>query len=360
MSNVEETLVPRTASIKQVIETIERSQAKVALVVDENRRLLGTVTDGDVRRGLLRGVQIGDAVSSVMNEKPRVATVNEDSAQILDMMRRNICRQVPVLDSDGRVVALKTLEEALRVPDRPNWVFLLAGGRGQRLRPLTDDCPKPMLPVGGRPMLQIIVESLVRQGFRRFYISVNYKREMVREHFGDGKLWGAEIRYIEEDQSTPLGTAGALSLLPEIPNDPMIVMNGDILTKVAFGSLLDFHVEHASVGTMCVRDYILQVPYGVVEVDDHRMSEILEKPSHRFLVNAGVYVLERAAIELVPRGQAYDMPALFEEIARRKLAATVFPIREYWLDIGRIDDFNKANDDYIREFRDLDVAQSLR
>jgi NDP-sugar pyrophosphorylase family protein len=204
------------------------------------------------------------------------------------------------------------------------------------------------------------VESLVRQGFRRFYISVNYKREMVREHFGDGSLWGAEIRYIEEDQSTPLGTAGALSLLPEIPNDPMIVMNGDILTKVAFGSLLDFHIEHTSVGTMCVRDYILQVPYGVVEVDDHRMSEILEKPTHRFLVNAGVYVLERAAIELVPRGQSYDMPTLFEEIAKRKLAATVFPIREYWLDIGRIDDFNKANDDYIREFRDLDVAQSLR
>lgn len=360
MSNVEETLVPRTASVKQVIETIERSQAKVALVVDENRHLLGTVTDGDVRRGLLRGVQITDTVATIMNEKPRVATTGEDSAQILDMMRRNICRQVPVLDADGRVVALKTLEEALRVPDRPNWAFLLAGGRGQRLKPLTDDCPKPMLPVGGRPMLQIIVESLIRQGFRRFYISVNYKREMVREHFGDGSLWGAEIRYIEEDEATPLGTAGALSLLPELPNEPMIVMNGDILTKVGFGALLDFHTEHASVGTMCVRDYILQVPYGVVEVDDHRLSEILEKPAHRFLVNAGVYVLERAAIELVPRGQAYDMPTLFEEIARRKLAATVFPIREYWLDIGRIDDFNKANDDYIREFRDLDVAKALR
>jgi dTDP-glucose pyrophosphorylase len=360
MSNVEETLVPLTATVKQVIETIEQSQAKVALVVDRQRRLLGTVTDGDVRRGLLRGVQITDAVSVIMNEKPRVASVNDESAEIIDMMRRNICRQVPVLDLDGKVVALKTLEEALRVPDRPNWVFLLAGGRGHRLRPLTDDCPKPMLPVGGRPMLQIIVESLVRQGFRRFYISVNYKREMVREHFGDGSLWGAEIKYIEEDENTPLGTAGALSLLPEIPNEPMIVMNGDILTKVAFGALLDFHTEHASVGTMCVRDYVLEVPYGVVEVDDHRLSEILEKPSHRFLVNAGVYVLERAGIELVPRGQAYDMPTLFEEIGRHKLAATVFPIREYWLDIGRIDDFNKANDDYIREFRDLDLPKSLR
>lgn len=360
MSNVDETLVPPTATIKQVIDTIERSQAKVALVVDENRKLLGTVTDGDVRRGLLRGVQITDAVPIIMNQKPRVASMNEDVAEIIDMMRRNICRQVPVLDDDGRVVGLKTLEEALRVPDRPNWVFLLAGGRGHRLRPLTDECPKPMLPVGGRPMLQIIVESLVRQGFRRFYISVNYKREMVREHFGDGSLWDAEIRYIEEDEQMPLGTAGALSLLPQIPNEPVIVMNGDILTKVAFGALLDFHTEHASVGTMCVRDYVLQVPYGVVETDDHRLSEILEKPVHRFLVNAGLYVLERAAIELVPHNHSYDMPMLFEELARRKLAATVFPIREYWLDIGRIDDFNKANDDYIREFRGLDVAKTLR
>ena len=360
MSNVQETLIPSTATVKQVIETIERSQAKVALVVDEQMRLLGTVTDGDVRRGILRGVQITDSVTVIMNTKPRVATMHEDAIEIIDMMRRNICRQVPILDAEGRVVALKTLEEALRVPDRPNWVFLLAGGRGHRLRPLTDDCPKPMLSVGGRPMLQIIIESLVRQGFRHFYISLNYKREIVREYFGDGSLWGAEIRYIEEDEKVPLGTAGALSLLPEIPNEPMIVMNGDILTKVAFGALLDFHSEHASVGTMCVRDYVLQVPYGVVEVDDHRLSDILEKPAHRFLVNAGVYVLERAGIELVPRGQHYDMPMLFEELGRRKLAATVFPIREYWLDIGRIDDFNKANDDYIREFRDIDAVKDLQ
>ena len=360
MSNMQETFVQRNATIKHVIETIERSVAKVALVVDEHQRLLGTVTDGDVRRGLLRGVQIGDPVTAIMNEKPRVAAVNDDPAQIVDMMRQNICRQVPILDLEGRVVALKTLEEALRVPDRSNWVFLMAGGRGQRLRPLTDDCPKPMLPVGGRPMLQIIVESLVRQGFRQFYISLNYKRDTVREHFGDGSLWGAQIRYVEEDENTPLGTAGALSLLPEIPEHPMIVMNGDILTKVAFGSLLDFHSEHDSVGTMCVRDYNLQVPYGVVNVDDHRLSEILEKPVQRFLINAGVYVLEPAAVKMVPRGAFYDMPTLFEDIARQGLAATVFPIREYWLDIGRIDDFNKANDDYIREFRDIDPAKTFR
>ena len=190
----------------------------------------------------------------------------------------------------------------------------------------------------------------MQQGFQEFYISVNYKRDMVRQHFGDGSAWGARIRYVEEDEATPLGTAGALSLMPEKPTHPMIVMNGDILTKVAFGSLLDFHREHGSIATMCVRDYFVQVPYGVIELDDHRLSEIVEKPVHRFLVNAGIYVLEPSAVDLVPFGAAYDMPTLFERLTREHRAASVFPITEYWLDIGRMDDFNKANDDYVREF----------
>jgi dTDP-glucose pyrophosphorylase len=350
MSNVQETLVGPSATIKEVIATIERAVAKVALVIDENGKLLGTVTDGDVRRGLLRGMQITDSASAIMNSKPRVAHTHDDPAAIVDMMRRNICRQVPILDAEGRVVALRTLEEALAVPRRPNPVFLMAGGRGQRLRPLTDDTPKPMLRIAGRPILQIIVENLVQQGFSDFFISVNYKRDMVRQHFGDGSAWGARIRYVEEEEAHPLGTAGALSLIPEKPTHPMIVMNGDILTKVAFGSLLDFHQEHGSVATMCVRDYFVQVPYGVIELDDHRLSEIVEKPVHRFLVNAGIYVLEPSAVALVPSGAAFDMPALFERLAKDRKHASVYPITEYWLDIGRMDDFNKANDDYVREF----------
>jgi dTDP-glucose pyrophosphorylase len=356
MSNVQETLVPRGATIKQVIETIDRAQAKIALIIDDDQRLIGTVTDGDVRRGLLRGVELAGAATEIMNRHPRVAHVNDDPADTLDMMRRNICRQVPVIDDEGRVIALKTLEEVLAVPKRPNWVLLMAGGRGQRLRPLTDECPKPMLPIGGRPILQIILESMVRDGFERFFISLNYKREMVREHFGDGSRWNVRIEYVEEDADQPLGTAGPLGLLPPAPQHPMIVVNGDILTKVAFGALLDFHAEHASAGTMCVRDYMLEVPYGVIAADDHRLSEIVEKPIQRFLVNAGIYVLEPHAVEMVPRGVAYDMTTLFEEIRRKGLAASVFPVREYWMDIGRIDDFNKANDDYLREFREFDGA----
>ncbi|MGM4906785.1 nucleotidyltransferase family protein [Tardiphaga sp. 866_E4_N2_1] len=350
MSNVQETLVGPLATIKDVIETIERSSAKVALVVDADRRLLGTVTDGDVRRGLLRGVNIDNSASVIMNSKPRVASFDDDPAGVLDLLRKNLCRQVPILDTEGRVVALRTLDEALRVPRRPNPVFLMAGGRGQRLRPLTDNCPKPMLHIGGRPILQIIVENMVQQGFQDFYISVNYRREMIRQHFGDGSAWGASIRYIEEDEDKPLGTAGAISLLSDTPSHPMIVMNGDILTKVAFGALLDFHHEHAAVATMCVRDYFVQIPYGVIELDDHRIAEIVEKPVHRFLVNAGIYVLEPSAVGMIPSGSAYDMPTLFERLAADQSSASVFPITEYWLDIGRMDDFNKANDDYVREF----------
>ena len=355
MSNVEQTLIPPMASIKEAIETIERADAKVALVIDEGRRLIGTVTDGDVRRGLLRGIGLDEPVTRIMNATPRVAHPDDDPAGMLDMMRRNICRQVPIVDADGRVVALKTLEEALRVPARPNWAFLMAGGRGQRLRPLTDDCPKPMLPIGGRPILQIIFESLVRQGFQRFFISVNYRREMVQNHFGDGSRWDVRIDYVEEDEQQPLGTAGAVSLLPERPDHPMIVMNGDILTKVGFGSLLDFHTEHQCAGTMCVRDYIQEVPYGVIEIDEHRLSEIVEKPLKRYLVNAGIYVLEPEAIDLIPSGVPYDMPMLFDDMRRKGMTASVFPVREYWLDVGRLDDFNKANDDYFREFVEFET-----
>ncbi len=355
MSNVDQTLIGPDATIKQAIETIERSDAKAALIIDAERRLLGTVTDGDVRRGILRGIGLDEPVTRIMNASPRVARPNDDPASMLDIMRRNICRQIPMVDDAGHVIGLKTLEEALRVPMRPNWVLLMAGGRGQRLRPLTDDCPKPMLPIGGRPIMQIILESLVRQGFQRFFISVNYRREMVRDYFGDGARWNAKIDYLEEDAEKPLGTAGPVALLPERPQHPLIVINGDILTKVAFGALLDFHNEHKCAGTMCVRDYVQQVPYGVIEIDEHRLSEIVEKPVKRYLVNAGIYVLEPEAIDLVPRNTAFDMPALFDEIRRQGMSASVFPVREYWMDVGHMSDFQKANDDYFREFMEFEI-----
>ena len=213
----------------------------------------------------------------------------------------------------------------------------MAGGRGQRLRPLTDECPKPMLRIAGRPILQIIVESMVRQGSTTSTFQSTTSATWCASISATVRL-GRPDPLCRRGESSPLGTAGALSLIPEKPKHSMIVVNGDILTKVAFGSLLDFHHEHGSEATICVRDYFMQVPYGVIELDEHRLSEIVEKPVHRFLVNAGIYVLDPSAVELVPSGASYDMPALFERLALERRPATVFPISEYWLDIGRIDD----------------------
>jgi NDP-sugar pyrophosphorylase family protein len=231
---------------------------------------------------------------------------------------------------------------------RDNWVVLMAGGLGSRLRPLTDECPKPMLRVGNKPLLETIIETFIEQGFRRFFISVNYMADTIKEYFGDGSRWGAEIQYLEE--TSRLGTAGALSLLPEKPQAPLLVMNGDLLTKINFRQLLDFHREHHAQGTMCVREYEFQVPYGVVKMDHHRITGFEEKPIQRYFVNAGIYVLEPQALQHIPHGVFFDMPSLFQTLMADRQEAVVFPIREYWLDIGHMADYDRANGEFARNF----------
>lgn len=249
---------------------------------------------------------------------------------------------------------LRIADEVLRVPDKPNYAFLMAGGRGSRLRPLTDECPKPMLSVGGKPILETILEGLSRQGFRRVFISVNYHRDLIKNHFRDGAEWKVEIEYIEEAEDRPLGTAGSLTLLPGLLKHPLLVMNADILTKASFDSLLDFHSRHRSFGTMCVRDQMLQVPYGVITVEQHQITGIVEKPEHRFLVNAGIYVLEPEALALVPRATRYDMPELFQKMQRQGFSIGAFHVSDYWRDIGGVDDLSNAHAEYFREFAQTD------
>lgn len=335
-------------TIRDAIRTIDEGAIRIALVVDGENRLLGTVTDGDIRRGILRGVALEEAVTRVMNPHPTTARADEGQDTILERMKQTRLHQIPVVDGQGRLVTVEILDELLQTRHRDNWVMLMAGGLGSRLRPLTDECPKPLLKVGSKPLLEIILENFLEYGFRRFYISVNYKAEMVKEHFSDGSRWGIEIRYVHEDQR--LGTAGALSLLAERPALPLIVMNGDLLTKVNFQHLLDFHAEHRARATMCVREYDFQVPYGVVRIDNHRVLGIDEKPVHRFFVNAGIYVLEPEVLDLIPSGTYFDMPELFTKLIDRKDETTVFPVREYWLDIGHMEDFARANGDFPEVF----------
>ncbi|RNB53841.1 CBS domain-containing protein [Brevibacillus gelatini] len=342
-------LVSPHTPIRHTLEIIDKSARQIALVVDENNKLLGTVTDGDIRRGLLKGLTLQDSTSLIMNSFPTVASPYDTRENILALMKIKKIHQVPIVDEDGFIVHVEVLNDLLRPVKKDNWVVLMAGGLGTRLHPLTYDCPKPLLKVGNKPLLETILQSFIDQGFHRFYLSVKYKAEMIQQHFGDGSKWGVTIRYLEEQES--LGTAGALSLLPEKPSDPFFVMNGDLLTKVNFEQLLDFHKTYQAQATMCVREYDYQVPYGVVRLDKHRLISIEEKPTQRYFVNAGIYVLNPAVLEYIPQNQFFDMPSLFEHVMKdSQQQAIAFPIREYWLDIGRMADFEKANLEFAEVF----------
>jgi dTDP-glucose pyrophosphorylase len=342
------TLVRSDASIRQAIRAIDESALQIALVVDAEQRLVGTVTDGDVRRGLLRGIALDSGIGEVMNRDPIScpATLGREAAAAV--MRSSDVKQVPLLDESGRVVGLELMGEVVKHTPHDNWVVLMAGGLGQRLRPLTEDCPKPMLPVGGTPILEIILKNFMRQGFERFYLSVNYKAEMVRRHFGDGARWGVTIDYLDEREK--LGTAGALGLLPERPRDPLIVMNGDLLTAVNFSSMLEFHREHCATATMAVREHTVEVPFGVIDLADDYLAGVTEKPRYSWFINAGVYVVEPSVLDLIDPGAPLDMPMLFERVLARNDKVAAFPIREYWRDIGRLEDLERASVDYPAAF----------
>lgn len=349
MKNWRQCLVQADTSIHEALSAIDASALQIALVVDEKRRLEGVVTDGDVRRGILQGLDLGEPVVNVMNPSPTTVSPGCSREDVLSLMKEKRLHQIPVVDEDGCVVGLEAVDELLEPEKRDNPVVLMAGGLGTRLRPLTEDRPKPLVEVGDRPILETILSRFVDQGFHRFYFSVNYKAEMIEEHFGDGAEWGVDIRYLREDRR--LGTAGPLHLLPETPELPFIVMNGDLLTKLNFVQLLDFHREHEARATMCVRDYDVQVPYGVIETEEHRIMDIEEKPTRRFFVNGGVYALDPGVLELLPEGEAFDMPELFRRLDDEGHETAVFPIREYWLDVGRLEDLERASQQFDEVFR---------
>ncbi|MBU1639418.1 MAG: nucleotidyltransferase family protein, partial [Proteobacteria bacterium] len=317
------------------------------------KTLLGTITDGDIRRAILRGGSLEDPIEKVMNTRPTAFTADESMEDMLVAMRLLKLSKVPVVDHKNRVVGLQILDELLRPTPKYNPVVIMAGGLGSRLGSLTKKCPKPLLHVGNRPVLQTILENFIAFGFYNFYFSVNYKAEMIEEFFGDGAKWGVSIKYIYEDKR--MGTAGALSLLPERPKMPFFVMNGDILTKVNFLQLLDFHTEHRAAATMCAFKYDLQIPYGVLQIDNDRLVEIDEKPTQSFFVNAGIYILEPKTLDNIPPNTFFDMPSLYEKLIETKQEAAVFPLREYWLDIGHMSDFERAQGDFKDFFKPVEA-----
>ena len=339
--NWQDTLIGPNVTIAAALQSIDQAGLKVALVVDENHYLLGMVSDGDIRRALIKKKSLNSAISEIMVTTPKTAPVGSTRSDLLSIMNEYCLSVIPLIE-DGKVVGLEKLHQVIDKQKYDNPVFLMAGGFGTRLKPLTDHCPKPLLKVGDKPILETLLLRFISSGFHDFYISTHYLPEMIREYFGNGDKWGVTIKYVHE--SMPLGTGGALGLLPKTsPSLPIILMNGDILTKINLEKLLAFHNASDACATMCVREYDYQVPFGVVEGKNNVVESMVEKPSYRFHVNAGIYVVGREIIDSVSKNECIDMPTLLE----RHIDKTVcmYSFHEYWLDIGRMDDYNRAQTD---------------
>lgn len=344
MKDWKQIVVSPETTLRDAIARIDSSGLQLALVLDRDGRLAGVLSDGDIRRAILRGCDLATPTANVMNCNPTAAAATATSSELLALMRRKVLHHVPLINSEMHVVGLATLDGLTGVLERANWVVLMAGGLGSRLMPLTENCPKPMLQVGGKPILENILESFSEQGFRKFFLSVNHMAHAVRDHFGDGSQWGVDISYLREDKR--LGTAGALSLLPERPCEPLVVMNGDLLTRVRFDNILNFHAELGAVATMAVREYDFQVPYGVVQLNGSNIASIEEKPVHRFFVSAGIYTLSPEAFKHIPNETFFDMPTLFDRMLAAGHPTSAYPLREYWLDIGRLEEFERAQHEW--------------
>lgn len=344
MKSVHSIKITPRATIREALKIIDSGAMQIAIVVDENDRLIGTLTDGDIRRGLLNNLTLDDGIESVIFKTPTIATLHDTKEEILQKALGKKLHQIPIVDDERRVIGIKEIEELVRPHVKPNAVVLMVGGLGSRLRPLTEDTPKPMLKVGNKPILQTIVEKFAEYGFVNIVMCVNYKSHIIQDYFGDGSAFGVNIEYILEEQR--MGTAGALSLLRSAPKEPFFVMNGDLLTNINFEHLLDYHIAQNAMATMCVREYDFQVPYGVVNLEGNRILSIQEKPVHKFFVSAGIYMLSPETLAMIPQDQFYDMPTLFEALIQESKKTVSFPIREYWLDIGRMEEYERANSEY--------------
>jgi dTDP-glucose pyrophosphorylase len=338
-----------TSSIKDTLKIIDKGAMKIAVVIDADNKVLGTISDGDIRRAILKNFNLDSSIEDIFNKKPIVSKITDSKQSIIQKAISNQVYQIPIIDNENKLVDIVNLATLLlNITKKRNRVILMAGGLGTRLRPLTEDTPKPLLKVGNKPILETIIKNFASHGFVNITISLNYRGEMIKDYFKDGSDFGVNIDYIEEDKR--LGTAGALSLLKIKPSEPFFVMNGDLLTDVNFSNLLDFHSFSNCIATMCVREFEYQIPYGVIQINDSDITSIVEKPIEKFFVNAGIYVLSPTVFDYIPKNDFFDMPTLFNILIEKQKKITSFPIHEYWLDIGRMSDFEKAQNEYFGIF----------
>lgn len=331
-----------SASLQQAIWNLNESASQIVLVVSPEDVLVGTLTDGDIRRGLLRGLNLESPIDSLVNQDPLVVPPQLGREAVLQLMQANRIHQLPVVNEKRQVVGLHLLDELMAPRQRENLMVVMAGGQGTRLRPHTENCPKPMLPVGGKPMLEHIIERAIGEGFGHFVLAIHYLGHVIEEYFGDGSRWGIRIDYLREE--LPLGTAGAIGLMTPQPELPFVVSNGDVLTDIRYGELLDFHCGHAAAATMAVRLHEWQHPFGVVRTQGVDIVGFEEKPITRSHINAGVYVLDPRVLNLLQQDEYCDMPTLFARLREGTERTIVYPMHEPWLDVGRDDDLKRARD----------------
>jgi dTDP-glucose pyrophosphorylase len=334
-------LLPADATLKQAIRNLNESSLQIVLAVSPDGTLIGTLTDGDIRRGLMRGLDLNSSIDSIIYREPLVVPPQLGRDTVLQLMQTNKIHQLPVIDESRRVVGLHLWDELMVPSQRPNLMVIMAGGQGTRLRPHTENCPKPLLQVGGKPMLEHIIERARAEGFEHFVLAIHYLGHMIEDYFGDGSRWQVKIDYLRE--ASPLGTAGAIGLLNPRPEMPFLVSNGDVLTDIRYGELLDFHCRHGAFATMAVRLHEWQHPYGVVRTKGVDIIGFEEKPIARSHINAGIYVLEPGVLDALTYGEPCDMPALFSRLQERIARTIVYPMHEPWLDVGRVEDYNEVN-----------------
>lgn len=349
MLSIDEIIVSENSTLRNVMAVIEKGKLKIAIVVDKKKKLKGIITDGDIRRALLSNITIDDLITEILIKKPIICNVSSSKDKILQTAIENQVYQIPIVDNDGILVGLEIIDDILKPKPKKEKIVLMVGGLGTRLRPLTEKIPKPMLKVGDKPILETIILNFKKYGYINIVLSVSYKAEIIKDYFGNGNFFGVNIEYIDENKR--MGTAGALSLMKDILTDNFFVMNGDLLTSLNFEHMMKFHLENNSTATMGLREYDFQVPYGVVNIEDKRIVRIEEKPVQNFYVNGGIYVLSKQVLKFIPENSFFDMPTLFEIIINKKLTTLSFIIKDYWLDIGRIEEFQKANQEYYKVFR---------
>ncbi|MDD2932313.1 MAG: nucleotidyltransferase family protein [Methylotenera sp.] len=334
-------ILPANANIQQAIRNLDQVGIKIVLVVNEAGELEGTISDGDIRRGLLKGLDLNSQITSVVHHNALVVPPEMGRDMVMQLMVANKIQQIPVVDEHRHVVGLHLWDEITTPPARSNMMVIMAGGMGTRLRPHTENCPKPLLPVAGKPMLEHIIERAKLEGFSHFVLAIHYLGYMIEDYFGNGDRLGVRIDYLREQ--SPLGTAGALGLLNPRPDAPFVVTNGDVITDIRYGELLDFHIRHAATATMAVRVHEWQHPFGVVQTQGVEIVGFEEKPVARSHINAGVYVLEPDVLNTLIADTHCDMPTLFERLQIQKKRTVAYPMHEPWLDVGRPDDLNRAN-----------------